>query len=80
MNDLPVVDCRGMLCPMPILHIRLKLNELSPGDEVLAWCTDPTFERDIAVFCNLSSVTLLETVKLDTHTAYRFKVQDISHL
>ena len=74
------VDCTGLLCPMPILRIRLKLNELSTGDELLARCTDPAFERDLERFCVLSSVTCIGLTKTEYYTDYLFKVSEISHL
>lgn len=80
MSDIPVVDCQGMACPMPILHIRLKLNELSTGDQLIARCTDLSFERDLAQFCRLASVTCLGINKTETYTDYLFKLNEISHL
>jgi tRNA 2-thiouridine synthesizing protein A len=80
MSALPVVDCRGLLCPLPILHIRLKVNELCSGDEILAYCDDPSFERDLAQFCRLASLTCLEVLKQSDYTSYRLKLNDISHL
>lgn len=78
--SVPLVDCRGMNCPLPILHIRLRINELAAGDELIAWCTDPTFERDIERFCFLASLNFLGKTPATDYTEYRFKLKEISHL
>ena len=80
MSEIPIVDCRGLDCPMPILRIRLKLNELAPGDTLIAWCTDLSFRTDFARFCILSSVSPLDITEYPDYTAYHIKVNDISHL
>lgn len=79
MPDIPLVDCTGLDCPLPILHIRIKLNELRSGDRLIARCTDLSFERDLERFCLLASITLLGMNKLQAYTDYLFQVNEIPY-
>ena len=45
------VDCRGLLCPLPVLRTRQALEKLPPGAVVAVVCTDPASELDLEVFC-----------------------------
>jgi tRNA 2-thiouridine synthesizing protein A len=45
------IDCRGLLCPLPVLRTRRALEKLSPGALVAVVCTDPASELDLEVFC-----------------------------
>jgi TusA-related sulfurtransferase len=71
-SGIPIVDCRGMVCPFPILHIRLRINELSPGDELIAFCDDLSFEGDLERFCRLASLSCTGKMKNEGYTAYSF--------
>jgi len=73
---IPIVDCRGMVCPFPILHIRLRINELSPGDELIACCDDLSFKGDLERFCRLASLRCLEVTESIDYTTYRFVLCD----
>jgi tRNA 2-thiouridine synthesizing protein A len=52
-GEFPVaeVDCRGLLCPLPVLRTRQALEKLAPGAVVAVVCTDPASELDLEVFC-----------------------------
>lgn len=75
-SGIPIVDCRGMVCPFPILHIRLRINELSPGDELIAFCDDLSFEGDLERFCRLASLRCVSKTKTEDYTRYRFVLCD----
>lgn len=46
-----VIDARGLLCPLPVLRLRRRLNGLAPGAEVRLWATDPAAILDVPHFC-----------------------------
>jgi len=61
MAKLPLlVDCRGMVCPMPIIQVRLALNQSIEDDLIVIYADDATFESEFARFCYLADVKLLE--------------------
>jgi len=41
------MNLRGLKCPLPALRVRKKLSALTPGDLVVAECTDPLTSIDI---------------------------------
>lgn len=54
-----VVDASGLNCPMPLLKMKLALNTLSLGEVVKLQATDPSSQRDISSFCDISGHQLL---------------------
>ena len=51
-DGTPVLDCRGELCPVPVVHLARHLAA-APGDEVLLLVDDPAAEADVPAFCRL---------------------------
>ncbi len=41
------LDCRGMMCPVPIVRISRAMKELSQGDVLTVQASDPSFGPDI---------------------------------
>jgi len=56
-----VVDCRRMLCPMPVIKVQNQVAEMAPGDELEAICTDPGALNDIPSWSRINGHTVLET-------------------
>lgn len=52
------VDARRLLCPMPVIRLQNKVNELQPGDEVEITCTDPGALNDIPAWCRINGHTM----------------------
>ncbi len=53
------IDCRNLLCPMPVIRVQQRVQELSPGDELEAICTDPGALQDIPAWCRISGHEVL---------------------
>lgn len=53
------LDVTGMLCPMPVLRARRKLDELASGDLLLVIASDPAVVHDMPAFCSMAGHTLL---------------------
>lgn len=47
------VDCRRLLCPMPVIRLQDRVEHLSPGTLVEAVCTDPGALQDIPAWCRI---------------------------
>lgn len=51
MSDLPIVDARGLLCPLPVLRLRKALQEIPVGARMILWASDPMAAVDVPHFC-----------------------------
>jgi len=52
------INLRGLKCPLPALKARKALSALSPGDLLIAECTDPLTAIDIPNLVNQTGDTL----------------------
>ena len=55
------VDCRRMLCPMPVIRVQNQTAKMVPGDELEAICTDPGALNDIPAWSRINGHEVLET-------------------
>ncbi len=55
------VDCRRMLCPMPVIKVQSQVAELAPGDELTAICSDPGALNDIPSWSRINGHEVLAT-------------------
>ena len=53
------LDARGMLCPMPVIKVQQKVQQLTKGDILSVYCTDPGTQYDIPAWCRVHRHTLL---------------------
>jgi TusA-related sulfurtransferase len=44
------LDCKGLLCPMPIVKLAKAVKELAPGQVILLEATDPGAIPDVAAW------------------------------
>ena len=53
-NDHPEItlDLSGLLCPLPVLKARKKLNDMASGAVLVVIATDPMAAIDIPHFCS----------------------------
>lgn len=73
MDDIEI-DARGLLCPLPVLRLRKRLQAGAPGQIVRLLATDPAAVIDVPHFCAESGHALLTTEVLeDGVTAYRVR-------
>ena len=54
------LDCRRLLCPMPVIRVQDKVAELQAGDELEAICTDPGVMQDIPAWCRINGHQVLD--------------------
>ena len=75
MTDAPdiVIDARGLNCPLPVLRLRKRLQDLTPGAKVALLTSDPAALRDVPAFCEAQGHALLDTISDDRAT--RFRIQ-----
>jgi tRNA 2-thiouridine synthesizing protein A len=46
-----IVDARGLKCPLPVLKLEKRLDQLSAGAHLTVLATDPIAKVDIPLFC-----------------------------
>lgn len=52
MSGVPAeIDARGLLCPLPVLRLRKRLEPLAPGARVTLRADDPAAAIDVPHFC-----------------------------
>ena len=51
-QDLKLLDATGLLCPLPVLKARKRLQSLSPGEVLTVHADDPAAIVDVPHFCN----------------------------
>ncbi|GIJ50514.1 hypothetical protein Val02_74000 [Virgisporangium aliadipatigenens] len=47
------LDCRGMRCPLPVIHLARALPGVAIGDVVRVLATDPAAAVDIPAWCRM---------------------------
>jgi tRNA 2-thiouridine synthesizing protein A len=47
------LDCRGQLCPAPIIALGRHLHEVAPGEEIAVAADDPAARHDVPAWCRM---------------------------
>lgn len=53
------IDVRGLLCPLPVLKARKRLQAMKPGETLRVLATDPAAAIDFPHYCNESGNELV---------------------
>lgn len=61
MSEVIEVDARRLLCPMPVIRLQDRINQLPSGSEVRITCTDPGTQNDIPTWCRINGHRVLES-------------------
>jgi tRNA 2-thiouridine synthesizing protein A len=67
------IDLRGLLCPLPVLKARKRLDSMGPGQVLRVVATDPMTAIDMAHFCNEQGHALLSQDKRDAVFIFRIR-------
>jgi tRNA 2-thiouridine synthesizing protein A len=54
------IDCKRLLCPMPVIRVQDRVAEMLTGDELEAVCTDPGALSDIPAWCRINGHEVIE--------------------
>jgi tRNA 2-thiouridine synthesizing protein A len=57
------LDATGLLCPLPVLKARKRLNALSAGDQLRMRADDPAAVIDVPHFCAQAGHTLIDSTQ-----------------
>jgi tRNA 2-thiouridine synthesizing protein A len=47
------IDCRGQLCPMPIIELARHLGDVAVGEVIAVASTDPAARHDVPAWCRM---------------------------
>lgn len=50
MSEAPVLDLRGLRCPLPVLKARRRMKGMRPGARLVILTTDPLAGLDVPAF------------------------------
>jgi tRNA 2-thiouridine synthesizing protein A len=53
------LDCRGMLCPEPLMMLKNAVRPLEKGDRVEILSDDPVSLRDFPAFCKFMNHSMV---------------------
>jgi tRNA 2-thiouridine synthesizing protein A len=73
MGDEIVVDCEGLLCPLPVLRARKRLMSLPAGTVIRVRATDPMAAIDLPHFCAEAGHEFLGATEDGAVSAYRIR-------
>lgn len=59
------LNCRRLLCPLPVIRVQDRVAALEPGAGLEAICTDPGALQDIPAWCRINGHQVLETRSAD---------------
>ena len=48
------VDCRGMVCPAPIIELARRITDVAPGELVAIVASDAAARVDVAAWCRMT--------------------------
>ncbi|MCM8856484.1 MAG: sulfurtransferase TusA family protein [Candidatus Thiodiazotropha sp.] len=60
-----IIDCRRLLCPMPVIRVQNAIELLPDGSLVEAICTDPGALNDIPAWSRINGHRVVETQTVD---------------
>lgn len=68
-----VMDERGVLCPLPIIHLAQRIGEVGLGQIIEVLADDPAAASDIPAWCSMREQEFLGSADRVTHSAYRVR-------
>ncbi|GAA0606552.1 sulfurtransferase TusA family protein [Kribbella sandramycini] len=57
------LDCRGLLCPLPVIKLAKALPTVAVGDTVTVLADDPAAATDIAAWCRMRAQELVSAAE-----------------
>jgi tRNA 2-thiouridine synthesizing protein A len=57
------LDCRGMLCPLPVIKLAQLIPDVPVGDTITVLADDPAAATDIPAWCRMRSQELVSALE-----------------
>lgn len=77
MSDVKIdleLDCRGMFCPMPIVHLKKATKNMQPGQVLRLVATDPGSNRDVSAWARKTGNEILDSSEEGKEFTFIIKV------
>ena len=68
-----IVDCEGLLCPLPVLRARKRLLAMAPGTVLCVRATDAMARVDLPHFCTEAGHSYLDAQDDGRVTLHRIR-------
>jgi tRNA 2-thiouridine synthesizing protein A len=68
-----VLDCLGLLCPIPVIKTSKAIKEIELGGVLEMWADDPGAPPDMEAWARQTGHALLETLKEDGVFKFYFR-------
>lgn len=65
-----VLDCSGVLCPMPIVSVSKAIKEIAVGQVLKMLATDPGSEADVAAWSRQTGQKVIDSHREDSKFVY----------
>ncbi|OIO55186.1 MAG: SirA family protein [Alphaproteobacteria bacterium CG_4_10_14_0_2_um_filter_63_37] len=59
-SELEQLDCRGLLCPLPVIRTQKRVKEMQPGSRLQILASDPGAAVDIPAWCRIHGHEVIE--------------------
>jgi len=73
MSEEIEIDARGLLCPLPVLRARKRLQGMGSGEVLAMLADDPAAEIDVPHFCAEAGHGYLGAVEVEGHRVFRIR-------
>ncbi len=70
------LDCKGLLCPLPVYRTSQALPRLRAGQVLRVECTDPGSLADFPALARQRNLTLLSTTEQDGVQVFRLRKEN----
>lgn len=67
------LDCRGLLCPLPVYKASQAIGRLQPGQVLRVECTDPGSLKDFPALARQRGLALLSAEERDGVQVFRLR-------
>jgi len=67
------LDCRGLLCPLPVYQASRAIGRLQPGQVLRVECTDPGSLADFPALARQRGLTLLSAEEREGVQVFRLR-------
>ncbi len=68
------LDCRYLLCPMPVIRTQARVTGLAAGDELEVVVTDPGALEDVPSWCRVHGHEVVE-IREGDHGVHRLRLR-----
>ncbi len=72
-DTMPEIDAFGLLCPLPVLKLRKRMQPLQAGDHIRLLADDPASIVDVPHFCNEQGHQLVSSTEIKDGFAFVVK-------